>query len=423
MISASSPAVCIVGAGPYGVSIAAHLRSLGIHFRIFGLSMNRWRNQMPAGMFLKSEGCASNLYDDAGHHTLARYCVRERLPFAESGMPVSRKDFVRYAMSFQQELVPNLEESMVVSVDKRRDGFELVLNSGEKLMTGHVVIATGLEHMAFTPADLSRLPANFRSHSADHHDLSRFRGSDVAVIGGGQSALETAALLAEGGASVHLLVRKDSLAWNAMPEHCARSLYQRLRYPRNDLGDGLRHWFYCNTPSLFRYLPPRVRMDKARNVLGPAGAWWLKERVLWRMPIWYGVTVRAAEVRDDRVLLLLSDDEGHSQVLTTDHVIAATGYRFDLRRLPFLSEGIKASLRHEQQQPVLSANYESSVSGLYFTGLASSYSFGPVMRFLCGARHPARCISSRIATRLSAVTPNPGAAFGRTKSGEYEVYR
>src|SRR6266540_4232812 len=77
----SCATVCIIGAGPYGVSIAAHLRSIGIDFRIFGISMHRWRAQMPIGMFLKSEGRGSSLSDPTGHHTLARYCTEEGLQY------------------------------------------------------------------------------------------------------------------------------------------------------------------------------------------------------------------------------------------------------------------------------------------------------------------------------------------------------
>jgi hypothetical protein len=374
-------------------------------------------------MFLKSEGCASSLYDHGRHHTLSRYCAREGLPFGDYGMPVSRETFVRYAVSFQQELVPNVEESMVVSVTKTDNGFELLLNSGERVNATQVVIATGLDYMAFTPPVLAQLPATLRSHSADHHDLSRFKGSDVTVIGGGQSALETAAILSEEGASVRLLVRKRSLAWNPVPDGNVRSAYERLRHPRTDLGDGLQPWFYCNAPSLFRYLPQRVRIDRARKVLGPAGGWWLKERVIGRIPISSGVALRTAEVQRGRVLLHVSNDANQSQGLTTEHVIAATGYQFELQRLPFLSEGIKTRLRHEQQLPILSADFESSVPGLYFGGLASSYSFGPVMRFLCGAGYTAKRVSSKIAASLRDQRPISGPISGRvTKCQDFEVH-
>jgi thioredoxin reductase len=388
--------VCIVGAGPYGVSIAAHLQSKGIDFRIFGVSMHRWRAQMPIGMFLKSEGRGSSLSDPTGHYTLARYCTEKGLPYGEWGEPVSRDIFVRYALSFQRNLVPNLENSMVTTVRQSRDTFNLELSNGERLNAEKIIVATGLEHMAYTPPVLGQLPANLRSHSADHYDMSKFKGRDVAVIGGGQSAIETAALLHEEGASVRLLVRKPSLAWNSIPKIVRRTLYQRLRQPSTNLGDGLQLWFYCNAPHLFHHLPQRIRLERSKNVLGPAGAWWLKERVVG-LPILFRHSVSSSEARGGRAVLHISDHDGRSRDLVTDHVIAATGYQFQLDRLPFLSEDLRSRLGDERQLPLLSSNFESSVPGLYFTGLASSYAFGPTMRFLHGASYTARRISDHLA--------------------------
>jgi len=396
MGSLSSPTVCIVGAGPYGVSIAAHLQAMGIDFRIFGKPMHRWRAQMPLGMYLKSEGCGSSLSDPTGHNTLARYCAEHKLPYGEWGEPVSRDIFVRYALSFQQNLIPNLEPSIVTAIRKLRDSFEVELNTGEGLITETVIIATGLEHMAYTPAELRNLPTNLCSHSADHHDLSKFKGKDVTVIGGGQSALETAALLCEGGAFVRLLVRKPTLAWNPIPNNAPRNFYHRLRHPRTNLGDGLQLWLYAEAPWFFHHLPRRIRIGRAKAVLGPAGAWWLKERIVGRVPILFSHSVCTSEARGGRAILHVSDQDGRSREFVADHVIAATGYQFELRWLPFLSDDLKGRLRHEQQVPALAANFESSVPGLYFSGLAGAYSFGPAMRFIHGTNYTARCISEHI---------------------------
>jgi hypothetical protein len=164
---------------------------------------------------------------------------------------------------------------------------------------------------------------------------------------------------------------------------------------------------------LFRHLPQRIRLERVKTVLGPAGAWWLKERVVGRLPILPSHSVRGSEVRGGRAVLHISDRDGASREVTTDHVIAATGYQFQLQRLPFLSEEMRAGLRQEQKVPMLSANFESSVPGLYFTGLGSSYSFGPVMRFLCGASFTARCISDHIAAGRRSLSSMSAVAFGR----------
>jgi pyruvate/2-oxoglutarate dehydrogenase complex dihydrolipoamide dehydrogenase (E3) component len=244
------------------------------------------------------------------------------------------------------------------------------------------------------------LPSELLSHSADHYDLSKFKGSDVTVIGAGQSALEAAALLSEEGATVRLIVRKPSLAWNQRPKFVRRPLYQRLRRPVSNLGEGLELWVCCTAPSLFHRLPQRIRFERVKTVLGPAGAWWLKDRVVGRVQTFLGHSVRRAEVRSDRALLQLAGQDGQVVDITTDHVIAATGYRFDLQRLPFLSQNLKSGLR-AKQQPVLSTHFESFVPGLYFTGLASASCFGPAMRFLHGADFTARRVSHHIAAGRS----------------------
>ena len=389
--------VAVIGAGPYGVTIAAHLQLAGIDFRIFGRPMHRWQFQTPKGMLLKSEGCGSSLSDPAGGRTLARYCAEHKLPYGAWGVPVSNDVFTQYALSFQRDLVPNVEDVMVSKIDASNDGFELQLANGTIARAGKVVVATGLEYAANIPSEIASLPSGLLSHSSDHHDLSGFKGKDVTVIGGGQSALETAALLSEGGASVRVLVRKPSLSWGERPGAFRRSAYQRLRYPVSGLGRGLATWAYCNVPMLFRHLPQQVRLEKVKTALGPAGAWWLKDRVVGRLQILSNTVVVRADQRGSRAVLQAIGQDGRSSDLTTDHVIAATGYRFSLGRLPFLSGGLRSRLRTEQEFPALSSNFESSVPGLYFTGISSAGCFGPAMRFLVGTGFTGRRVAGHIA--------------------------
>jgi cation diffusion facilitator CzcD-associated flavoprotein CzcO len=397
MNSVKEPMVCIIGAGPYGLAIAAHLKFVGVGFRIFGSPIRRWLCQMPKSMLLKSEGCASGLPDPAGRYNLAQYCLDESLPFSEYGAPVSREIFARYALSFQQKLVPNVEDVLVSAVSKTREGFELNLSNEETVQSSHVVVATGLDYMAHVPEQLRRLPADLWSHSADHFDFSKFKGKDVAVIGGGQSALETASILRQEGASVTLIVREPTIAWNRIPSTARRPIYKRLRRPRTRLGEGLKLWVYDNAPLLFHSLPAQVRVSQVKEALGPAGAWWLKDRVIGQMPVFLGQQLCTAEAPRGRVELQITDQTGQPKVLIADHVIAATGYRFDFQKLPFLRQGLKSQIRHEEKMPRLSSNFESTVAGLYFTGIASANSFGPVMRFLAGTGYTARRISTHLA--------------------------
>lgn len=383
--------VAIIGAGPYGLSIAAHLRERGIAFRIFGKPLHSWRAQMPKGMFLKSEGFASNLHDPQGAFTLARFCAEHGLAYADMDEPVPLDTFTAYGTAFQQKFVPDLEDELVVALEQAPDGFRLSLDNGETLDARHVVVAVGLSDFRQIPAELAALPANALSHSADHHDLSVFSGRDVTVIGGGSSALDIVAALRAAGAQPRLVARRGALRWN-MPSQA----HPWRWYPISGLGGGWRNAFFEHAPMVFRHLPQETRLQIVRRWLGPAGGWPARKYVE-QSPVMLGRRLRDAAWRGGRVELNLVGGDGRESTVATDHVIAATGYKVDLRRLKFLDEKLVPRVRTIENTPVLSPNFESSVTGLYFAGLASANSFGPVMRFLLGARYTARRLSQHIA--------------------------
>lgn len=384
--------VAIIGAGPYGLSIAAHLRERGISFRIFGKPLHSWRAQMPKGMFLKSEGFASNLHDPQGAFTLARFCAEQGLAYADMDEPVPLDTFTAYGAAFQQKFVSDLEDELVVALEQTPDGFRLSLDNGETLDASHVVVAVGLNDFRQIPAELAALPANALSHSADHHDLGTFRGRDVTVIGGGSSALDIVAALRAAGAEPRLVARRGALRWN-MPSQA----HPWRWYPISGLGGGWRNAFFEHAPMVFRHLPQETRLQIVRRWLGPAGGWPARKYVE-QSPVMLGRRLHGAAWRGGRVELDLVGGDGRESTVATDHVIAATGYKVDLRRLKFLDEKLGARVHTVENTPVLSPNFESSAAGLYFAGLASANSFGPVMRFLLGARYTARRLSQHVAS-------------------------
>ena len=391
MSNESTIAAAIIGAGPYGLSIAAHLRRLGGDHRIFGRPMDAWRTRMPKGMTLKSEGFASNLSEPTGRFTLRSFCMGNNLEYGDYVIPVPIDTFTQYGLAFQREFVPDVEEQFVTSVTRDDGQFALTLDSGEVVRALNVVVATGLTKFARMPMELAGLPPSLVTHSADHANLGVFEGRDVTVIGAGQSALETAALLFEAQANVRILVRKDVIEWNRPPTD--RPLIERMLNPRTPLGRGRRAWFYSNATRLFHGLPEPIRLELVRHELGPAGAWWLRERVEGKVPVMLNTLIRSAENSGGRVQLRL-EQEGRTTELTTDHVIAATGYSVDIKQLEFLAPDLISRVRRIEQAPVLSAAFESSQSGLYFVGLASANSFGPLMRFAAGAGPTARRLAS-----------------------------
>ena len=388
--------VVIVGAGPYGLSLAAHLSAARVQFRQFGLPMDLWQSSMPQGLFLKSQGFASNLSSPDGAHTLEAFCAAHDLPYASYGQPVPLDQFIAYGLWFQHELVPNLEQTLVTAVAGVTGQYEVSLADGRQLTARNVVVAAGVEHFAVLPDSLASLPTWACTHSSAHTNLGRFSGKQIIVFGAGQSALESAALLHEGGATVQLVARRARLAWNGKPLAPERPLLSRLREPEAGLGSGWGTWFYSRHPELFRHLPESKRIYRARTALGPAGACWLPERVIGKFPVLLGQTVIYAKAEDSRIQLGIEGPNGSCRELTASHVIAATGYRADLARLPFLDNQIRQRLKLVADTAVVDGNYQSSAPGLYFIGPAVAPTFGPVMRFVYGSDHAARTVARRL---------------------------
>ena len=408
--------VAIVGAGPYGLSVAAHLRRSGRSVRHFGLPMHLWRANMPRGMFLKSQGFASNLSDPAAKLTLSAFCRVTGRPYADYGLPVPLDTFVAYGQWFQSAADLDVEEVLVTGVSPAGSDYELTLTGGETLRAHQVVVAVGVEHFAYLPEQLAGLPAGACTHSSAHTDLAAFAGERVTVVGAGQSALESAALLHEHGAQVQIVMRKERVVWNGAPLLPDRPLLQRLREPEAGLGSGWGTWFYSTRPGSFRHLPESTRVTRARTALGPAGASWLRGRVEGEFPVLTGHRLDWAVAGPEGVRLGLVSGTGASSTgarteVAADHVIAATGYRPDLSRLTFLDEGLRSRLRTVAGTPVVDRDYQTSAPGLYVVGPGVAPTFGPVMRFVYGADHAARTVGRRLAgpaARRAAVAVGAG---------------
>jgi thioredoxin reductase len=394
----------IIGAGPYGLSVAAHLRHSGIPFRIFGRPMDSWLAHMPKGMMLKSDGFASNIYDPENAFTLGQFCAERGIEYADTGKPVRLETFTAYGLAFRDRMVPELEDTLVTSVGRVRDGFQLQLEDGETVRARTVVLAVGITHFAYTPENLMHLPAEFISHSARHHEVEPFRGREVVVIGGGSSALDLAGLLHQAGAHVQLVSRREELNFHSQPTGKPRSRWEQIRRPQSGLGPGLRSRFFANSPLAFHCLPERVRVEAVRRTLGPSGGWFIRDKVIGKVPLHLGCTPQSAEVQDGKVHLSIRAAKGSEREIVTEHVIAATGYRVDLERLKFLSPEIRSQVKTVMGSPVLSSSFESSVPGIYFVGIAAANSFGPVMRFAFGAGFAARRLSQTMA-KASAQGP------------------
>lgn len=163
----------VIGAGPYGLSIAAHAAAAGLDVRVLGRPMASWRDHMPGGMFLKSEPWSSNLSAPDGRHTLADYCATLGT-VSEHGTPLPIGTFSAYGMWFARQAAPEVEEVTVLEVTPQGDGFRIRTAEGPPLLTRTVALAVGVMPFVHHPEALRDLPPGHYSHSSGHRDLSRF---------------------------------------------------------------------------------------------------------------------------------------------------------------------------------------------------------------------------------------------------------
>jgi thioredoxin reductase len=355
---------------------------------------------MPKGMDLKSDPFASSLFDLELKGTLENYCKKNGIEYHPTNMVVSLADFTEYALDFQRRFVPDIDERQVISLNHGDNIFTLELDDGEIVCAARVVLATGISHFQSIPSELEHLPAQFVSHSSAHHDFDHLSGLNVTVIGGGASAVGIATLLSEVGAQTRLICRESRLRFSSLPKPGGRPLWKRLRHPSSGLGPGLRSWVCEQFPGLFRFLPDAPRRLVIRRHLGPSSAWYMRDRFFSGVETVLGEAVETAVIAGSQVELTTRDDNGNRRTLRTDHVIAATGYAVDVDRLNFLSRNLSQAIRTRAGMPLVSRNFEASIPGLYFVGPAAIYSFGPLMRFMVGAKYAAPLLARHFASKL-----------------------
>ncbi|GAA2699306.1 hypothetical protein GCM10010412_095720 [Nonomuraea recticatena] len=397
--------VVVVGAGPYGLSVAAHLRAAGVAVRVFGEVMASWRHPAATGMFLKSTPRATDLSTPKPGGKLADYRREVGQPELTEFTPISCEVFARYGKWFADHFAGEIEPNHVARVARGRHGFQVMLRGGERVEAAAVVLAAGLAPLAYVPDELVPLapqgrmgPEAVLSHTSQQTDLSRYGGRRVVVVGGGQSALESAALLYELGAEVDVLVRSDRVRWGTPPS-ARRPWWQRIAHPSSPLGPGWALRGLCWAPGLVRLLPASQRLWLHRRALGPSGSWWLRDRVENVVPVHLQRRITRARLDGSTARLTLAGDAGE---LRTDHVLAATGYRIDVDALSLLAPELRRAIARVPGSgaPRLSPGLESSVSGLYFAGSMAAPTFGPMLRFVAGTGFAARRITASLCSRV-----------------------
>lgn len=397
--------VVIVGAGPNGLSAAAHLRPVkGLEVRLFGDPMSFWEHHMPKGMVLRSPRVASHISDPEHRWTLDAYEAANgnhpsvKVPSTvtdEAIAQAQRKQiplahFIHYAHWFRKQAGLQADRRKVLQIEMAPEGYRLTLEDGETLGAGRVVVAVGVEPFAHIPKLFEGFPPSRVSHASHHRDLAKFRDREVLVIGGGQSALESAALMHGAGAAVEVLVREPAVHWGPPRPWLHKWPVGPLLYAPPDVGPALVSHLTAR-PNWFRRLPRRWQDRLRPRSIQPAGARWLKPR-LNGVPVLTGQSVASAALAGERIHVKLSD----ATERRVDHVLLGTGYRVDILRYPFLCPKLLASVRRTDGYPQLDAGFEASVPGLHFLGASAAWSFGPLMWFVAGAEFAARALVRRV---------------------------
>jgi len=401
----ASNTVVIVGAGPYGLSAAAHMLHAGLKPYVIGRPMAFWKEQMPKKMILRSKQEASNIAAPQKHLSLEAYrkVLGRRLPD-----PLPIEEFIAYGEWFQKQVCPDVDTRLVRQLSQVDDGFGLRFEDGDFLHARSVVLALGIGPFRYRPEQFQEVTCELAPHSSDLNDLSEFRGKRVAVVGSGQSALEYAAILHEQGARVELLTRSASVKFRpfAWRKHLFRQLtpgpLRGLSYfvlPPTDLGD-IRTARKMADPEKFRQQSPEIQEKLINDCTKPVGAHWLAPR-LRSVPVKTKVTVTSASVTGDELKLTLSNGE----ISKVDRVVLATGYRIDVSKYGILDAFLRRQIvTTPDGYPELTAGLETSVSGLFMAGVVGEKVLGPTLRFVTGTSNAGPRLAAAVAGRSNHPT-------------------
>jgi thioredoxin reductase len=390
--------VVVIGAGPYGLSTAAHLQAGGIDPYIIGKPMEFWKQNMPKRMLLRSRNEASNISAPQTHLSIEAYQKKIGRKIKE---PLAIEEFIAYGDWFQRQVAPNVDTRQVHNVSHNGTLFDLTMEDGERIRAKSVVLTLGIGLFSSRPEQFAGIPRELAPHSSELSDLSKFAGKRVVVIGHGQSALEYAALLKEGKAEVEIVTRAPEVIYRpfAWRKHIFRMMtpgpLRPLSYrvlPPTDLGD-VRTVRKIAHPRLFRQQTPEVQELLLRSCIRPIGAYWLEPR-LKDVPIKTGTTVDSVEQVGGKLKLKLSDGTTDQ----VDMVVLATGYKIDISKYPILDSTLQQGIaKMPDGYPVLATSLQTSVKGLYMAGVIAERTLGPTLRFVTGTSNAGPRVAAAIA--------------------------
>lgn len=359
----------VIGAGPYGVAVAARAIERGVDTVVVGHPMGFWTDHMPEGMFLRS-GIDWHL-DASGIDTFEAY-VEDRGLRAADLDPVPIDVFLDYAAWFQARKHVTVRDQRVARLERTDGRLTARLDDGTQIAADVVVAAPGAAYFRQFPEWAARIPGDIGAHTCDLVRFHEMAGARVAVVGGRQSAYEWAALLAEHGAERvdvvhrHDVPRFERVSWKFVDRYLDATMS--------------RGGWWRSLSAVEQGAIAQEFWEVGRLTL----EWWLTPRLAdQRIRRWPGAQVVDTAVGDSGTLAvtLSSGDR-----LMCDRLVFATGYKTDLPRVPYLSElsGPGGGLDVVDGSPALDGAFQSSIADLYVVGFASTRDFGPFFGFTRG---------------------------------------
>ena len=357
----------IVGAGPYGLSTAAHAKRHGIDPLVAGEPMGFWRAHMPKRMLLRS-GTDWHL-DADGIDTFEAYLAERGVDPADVP-PVPLGTFLDYADWFCARTGIEPRQTFVGRLEKADGRFLADFDDGSRVSADAVVAAPGIARFPVIPDWVpASLPESRWSHTSTLVKFEHLDGARVLIVGGRQSAFEWAALLAEAGvAGIYVVHRHDPPSFE--PSHWSfvdKLMDSTIRIPG---------WFR-NLPEAERDAIARRFWGEGRLKLEPWLTPRLPEGVVHRRP--RNEVAACRERTSGEIEVELSDGER----VVVDHVLLATGYRPNLANVGYL-EPLLDRIETVDGFPALDAHFQTSVPGLFMPGFVATRDFGPFFGFVRG---------------------------------------
>lgn len=370
----------VIGAGPFGVAAAAEAKAKGINYVLVGKPLKFWKESMPDFMLLRSPFIASSLYDPEGKLSLKKFYDLKGRKHTK-GTPVPFKIYLEYLDWYMENAKLSVIDAEVESVNKNNSGeFEVSTSNGEKIVAKTVIVAVGNPPFATVPKELNGINKKYITHTRDIPEFGHLAGKDVLVVGAGQSALEACYGLIRSGAKVKLSHRQKGIYWHNIP--------LRINVP-------LLHFFVA-CPTVLEWVPYFIRKPVSDYVTQATVDKWLREKVEGKLEEYRNTSISGAQEIGDKVKVKFSN----GQSVEVDHIVLGTGYSVDIKNLDILDNNLLQGLVAKDGYPVINGDLESTVPGLFFTGLPAKGRFGPTFNFIFASGSGAKRVISGVKNKL-----------------------